>query len=72
MASAINWQTGLPEQSGLYLVTMATGEVTVKEFYNSYTSPCSWWEDVEDYEEVVAWCDFKDVKPYKEATDENN
>lgn len=38
------------------------------EFYNPYTSS-PYWLDEEG--EVVAWCDFKDVEPYKEATYEN-
>lgn len=69
MESVINWQTGTPGQSGLYLVTLSTGEVTVMEWYNPYTSSPYW---LDDEGEVVAWCDFKDVEPYKEATDENN
>jgi hypothetical protein len=69
MASVINWQTGTPERSGQYLVTLSTGEVTVMEWYNPYTSS-PYWLDKEG--EVVAWCDFKDVEPYQETTGENN
>lgn len=72
MASSIKWQTGLPEQSGLYLVTMSTGEATVQEWYNPYTSSPYWVDEEKEEGEVVAWCDFKDVEPYKEKTDENN
>lgn len=69
MESVIKWQTGIPEQSGLYLVTLSTGEVTVMEWYNPYTSSPYW---LNEEGEVVAWCDFKDVEPYKETTGENN
>lgn len=69
MESIIKWQTGMPEQSGLYLVTLSTGEVTVMECYNPYTSSPYW---LDDEGEVVAWCDFKDIEPYNETTDENN
>ena len=64
MESKINWQKGCPEQSGNYIVTMSTGEVTVKEFYNPYTSHC-YWEGVEENDEVIAWCKISDVEPYK-------
>lgn len=69
MKSIINWKQGTPEQSGRYLVTLTTGKVTAMEFYNPYTSSPYW---LDDEGEVVAWCDFKDVEPYKEITDENN
>lgn len=72
MASVINWQTGTPEQSGRYLVTMSTGEVTVMEWYNPYTSSPYWVDEEKEEGEVVAWCDFKDIEPYKETTGENN
>lgn len=69
MTSVINWQEGKPEKSGTYLVTLSTGEVTVMEWYNPYTSSPYW---LEEEREVVAWCDFKDMEPYKETTGENN
>lgn len=65
MESIIKWQTGMPEQSGLYLVTMSTGEVTVMECYNPYTSSPYWLDEEEEEGEVVAWCDFKNIKPYR-------
>lgn len=65
MESKIKWQTGCPEQSGNYIVTMSTGEVTSKEFYNPYTSH-SYWEGVEENDEVIAWCPISDIEPYKE------
>lgn len=71
MTSVINWQTGMPERSGLYLVTLSTGKVTSMEWYNPYTSSPYWLDEEEEEGEVVAWCDFKDVKPYKEVTFEN-
>lgn len=64
MESKIKWQEGCPEQSGNYIVTMSTGEVTVKEFYNPYTSHC-YWEGVEENDEVIAWCLISDIEPYK-------
>lgn len=63
MESKIKWQTGMPEQSGLYLVKLSTGEVTVMEYYNPYTSSPYW---LNEEGEVVAWCDFNSIKPYKE------
>ena len=57
MESKINWQKGCPEQSGNYIVTMSTGEVT---FSHSY------WEGVEENDEVIAWCPMSDIEPYKE------
>lgn len=71
MKSIINWQTGTPEQSGRYLVTLSTGKVTAMEWYNPYTSSPYWVDEEKEEGEVVAWCDFKDVKPYKEAAFEN-
>lgn len=65
MASSIKWQTGLPEQSGRYLVTLSTGEVTVMEWYNPYTSQ-PYWLDKEEEGKVIAWCDFESIEPYKE------
>lgn len=62
----------MPEQSGRYLVTLSTGEVTVMECYNPYTSSPYWLDEEEEEGEVVAWCDFKDVEPYNETTGENN
>lgn len=63
MESVIKWQTGMPERSGLYLVKLSTGEVTVMEYYNPYTSSPYW---LDEKVEVVAWCDFNSIKPYKE------
>ena len=68
MKSIINWKQGKPEHSGQHLVMMGTGEVTVMEWYSPYTSSPYW---LNEEGEVVAWCDFKDVEPYKETTFEN-
>lgn len=71
MKSMINWKHGKPEHSGQHLVMMGTGEVTVKNYYNSYTSPsCAYWEDVDEGEEIIAWCDMENICVVVEQTDD--
>lgn len=65
MESVIKWQTGMPEQSDIYIVTTTAGEVDIRVLYDPYTSPPYWLDDEED-DEVVAWCKLSDIEPYKE------
>lgn len=65
MESVIKWQTGMPEQSDIYLVTTSTGEVTMRVLYDPYIAPPYWLYDEED-DEVVAWCKLSDIEPYEE------
>lgn len=61
----IKWQTGMPEQSDVYLVTTTAGEVTMRVMYDPYGDDPNWLNDEED-DEVVAWCKLSDIEPYKE------
>lgn len=63
--SKIKWQTGMPKQSDVYIVTTIVGEVDIRVLYDPYTSSPYWLDDEED-DEVVAWCKLSDIEPYKE------
>lgn len=56
----IKWQTGIPKENGVYLVTMSGGYVAInwysnKDVANDYFKYC-----------VIAWCKLSDIEPYKE------
>jgi hypothetical protein len=55
MKSIIKWRTGLPKQSGLYLVKTTTGKVTIRVLYDPYGGDPGWLSDEVD-DEVTAWC----------------
>ena len=63
--SKIKWQTGMPKQSDLYLVTTTADKVTMRVMYDPYGGDPGWLSDGGD-DEVVAWCKLSDIEPYKE------
>lgn len=58
MKSEIKWQTGVPKEIGMYLVTLSSGEVTTDIWLGR---DHSWYE----CEQIIAWCKLSDVEPYK-------
>lgn len=57
MESVIKWQTGVPKENGMYLVTTVDNRVTIC-FFTAYNA---WY-----LEDVIAWCPLSDIEPYKE------
>lgn len=60
MKSEINWQTGLPKEKGIYLVTTDEETVCSTSFHPE--------EEVDiDYFAfcITAWCKLTDIKPYR-------
>lgn len=64
--SEIKWQTGMPEQTGLYLVTLSTGEVIAMVYNNRFASSPYWFGEENEEGTVIAWCKLSDIEPYKE------
>ncbi len=54
----IEWRTGTPTESGIYLITLKEGHVDT-----SYWGECDGWE----YREanIIAWCPIDNINPYK-------
>ena len=61
MTSEINWNTGIPDKFGIYLVTTIFDVVDICHFKDGE------WQ-IYDNEEIVAWCLMDNIKPYKEET----
>ena len=57
MESVIKWQTGVPKENGMYLVTTVDNRVTIC-FFTAYNE---WY-----LEDVIAWCPLSEIEPYKE------
>lgn len=65
MKSIINWQTGIPKESGEYLVSLKNGFVCRDEWREPcYDNDIAYWKNCEG--EVIAWCPLSDIEPYKE------
>lgn len=64
MENVIKWQTGEPPKEGIYLVTYKTP--ANYEVINAWYSEVGWdlWQS--DTHKIIAWCDLRDIKPYKE------
>lgn len=58
MTSEINWNTGIPDKFGIYLVTTIFDVVDICHFKDGE------WQ-IYDNEEIVAWCLMDNIKPYK-------
>ena len=56
----------MPEQTGLYLVTLSTGEVIAMVYNNRFASSPYWFGEENEEGTVVAWCKLSDIEPYKE------
>lgn len=69
MESVIKWQTGVPKETGAYIVTVQGGKVFQSKYTYFYRDKCCYF--VNDYgnpilERVLAWCPMSEIKPYKE------
>lgn len=62
---SIQWQTGEPKESGLYLVTIS-GKYSI--FVQCMQFGCLTGWSYFKPEEIIAWCKLNDIKPYKEGT----
>lgn len=62
MESTIKWQTGLPEETGSYLVSIGDRFVTT-DYWKGLDQKWQYWDG-----EVTAWLKLRDIKPYKEET----
>ena len=60
----IDWQTGIPLDGGVYLVTLCNGMVTTDVWL---ADPCRWYDYDNDRLTVIAWCPLKDIQPYVES-----
>lgn len=58
--SILHWQTGKPEESGSYIVTLRFG--LIEE--DSWNNIIQRWS--RNNGEVIAWCKLSDIEPYKE------
>lgn len=66
MKNKIKWQKGMPEQTGLYLVTLSTGKITAMVCHVRFASSPYWLGEYKEEGNVIAWCDLNDIEPYKE------
>ncbi len=76
MKNKIDWQTGIPNMNGSYLVTIkyciATDPDTGKRIYTTGIATTIWggfWHQYDDERSdcrVIAWCNFRDIEPYVE------
>ena len=66
MESTIKWKTGVPEESGLYLVTTCYGKVKIDEFCHYSVSGKEYGTFIK-YADPVALCKLSDIEPYKEG-----
>ena len=62
---AVKWQIGVPKESGMYLVTIR-GEYSIFTQCARFGCLTGWSYFNEG--EILAWCKFSDIKPYKEET----
>lgn len=62
MESTIKWKTGVPEETGDYLVQMKNHEMIFDVNFWSNLSNSWLFDDAL----VVAWCKLSDIKPYME------
>lgn len=60
MESVIKWNTGNPQETGSYLVSIGDKFVTT-DYWKNLDEKWQYWDGV-----VVAWCKLKDIKPYKQ------
>ena len=65
MESTIKWQTGEPEKSGSYLISVKGkySEIVTCTMYNCLSGWAHW-----EKEEITAWCKLIDIEPYKEES----
>jgi hypothetical protein len=63
MRSSVKWNTGEPEESGSYLVTIkvASSTFVTCDYYSCLRGWSHWKSDG-----ITAWCKLDNVKPYKE------
>lgn len=61
----IEWMTGIPEESGSYLITVDGYFVTVD--YYSTLRGWSYWEG-----RITAWRKLRDIKPYNGQRNEES
>ena len=68
MESVIKWQTGVPVEEGMYIIS-TDGQVKVSECIMVYIEEqdCESivWREFDD-ENITAWCKLSDIEPYKE------
>ena len=60
----IKWQTGTPKEFGRYLVTLKNGKICCDTFRFLFGGLGFGW--VHYHNTIVAWCNFKEIKPYRE------
>ena len=62
--SKIDWQTGMPLEYGVYIVTLSNGEVTTDIWLGR---DHRWYEYDDNLQQVIAWYPLKDIEPYVES-----
>ena len=74
MKSEINWQTGTPLKTGIYLITVSYGNGIYGTRSDYYHTADGWncYDDGYDDGSVVAWCDIKSIEPYKPKSNERS
>lgn len=60
MESLIKWQTGYPNETNSYIVTLKDGAIEVDMWLNIDKR----WLEFNDL--VIAWCKLSEIKPYRE------
>ena len=65
MESVIKWQTGEPNETCSYLVTIKglCDTFVACSCYSCLNGWSHWKED-----EIIAWCKLSDIEPYKDET----
>jgi hypothetical protein len=61
MKSEIKWQTGIPTESGKYLITLWDGFVTTDIWIEDKQN---WWQFYP--KNIITWCPLKTITPFKE------
>ena len=68
--SIVHWKTGVPEEEGMYIISLTNGRVKVSECILVDTEDCESlvWREFDD-EDIAAWCKLSDIEPYKEESE---
>lgn len=59
----IDWQTGVPLEYGVHIVTLSNGEVSTDIWLGR---DHRWYEYDDNLQQVIAWCPLKDIEPFVE------
>lgn len=75
MEKKIKWQTGKPNQTGTYIVSLINGKIDTEELVSRSNfnddKLLFFWSFYED-EDIQAWCKLSDIEPYDDNDNDND